>query len=197
MIKKVLKEIFLILGLSFIVFVIGIVILNLPIFLQDKNTENAKNEFRKELEKDKIEISSSPTLIIPALEIKVPIVFSNGKTNDEVMEDLKKGVVHLGGTALPGEKGNSVITGHSSDYPWNEGGYKQVFALLDKLEANDMIYIDYQSNRYNYKVTGKEVIENNRLDILNQTEGYILTLMTCYPPGTTFKRLIVRGELIQ
>lgn len=108
-----------------------------------------------------------------------------------IQESLKSGVVHYPKTAWPGEKGNIFITGHSSYYPWAEGNFKEVFALLHDVQMNDKIEVYYKQQKYTYKVFDIKVVKPEQIDILDQPDDYILTLMTCTPVGTNWKRLVI------
>ncbi|MBI5754683.1 class D sortase [Candidatus Peregrinibacteria bacterium] len=139
-------------------------------------------------------------LIIPKIGKNVPIVESKADNlysknwpdlEKELLSDLKRGVVHYPGTAFPGQKGNVFLTGHSSYYPWDDGEYKDVFALLGKLEVGDEIVLFYKQKEYRYKVSDIREVKPNNVDILKQTDDNRLTLMTCTPVGTTLRRLVI------
>lgn len=131
-------------------------------------------------------------IVIPRLGVNAPIVDSISLDEDQIMDDLEGGVVHVANTAYPGEVGNVFITGHSSYYPWARGGYKSVFALLDKLEHGDKIAMYHGGEKYIYQVVGQRIVSPADLGVLKQDSGEKkLTLMTCYPLGTNSKRLIV------
>lgn len=114
-----------------------------------------------------------------------------------IQEALREGVVHYPYTANPDQFGNVFITGHSSYYPWDEGRYKEIFALLHKLEVGDQYAITYQGKKYSYRVIEVFEIKPDDVSVLEQPlDKKISTLMTCTPIGTTLKRLIVRAELV-
>jgi sortase A len=109
---------------------------------------------------------------------------------------LKKGVAHARGSVFPGEEGNTYIFAHSTDAFYNVGVYNAVFYLLGKLKPGDEIDVFYKGKLYIYKVYEVKVVEASELKYLGkQKEKSTLTLQTCYPPGTTLKRLIVLAEL--
>lgn len=115
-----------------------------------------------------------------------------------IQEALREGVVHYPYTASPDQFGNVFITGHSSYYPWDEGRYKEIFALLHKLEVGDQYAIIYKGKKYHYRVTEVFEIKPDDVSVLEQPlDKKISTLMTCTPIGTTLKRLIVRAELVE
>jgi sortase A len=100
-------------------------------------------------------------------------------------------VVHYPGTAEPGQNGNVVITGHSSYFVWDPGGFKDVFALLHEVNIGDKIIVYHQQIPYSYQVYDKKVVMPDQVDVLTQAGENRLTLITCTPVGTNLKRLVV------
>ncbi len=143
-------------------------------------------------------VSADPRLIIPKLNVDVPVHF--GIQPSEVMSAMNHGVAHYrisGASAFPGEIGNTVITGHSAGDVYSSNPYKFIFSGLERLESGDLIYVNYNSVRYTYKVTKKEVVEpSNVASLKGVTDKPILTLVTCTPLGTSRYRLLVTGEQI-
>lgn len=109
---------------------------------------------------------------------------------------------HYAGTALPGEVGNVFLYGHSvMPFFFKASNYKTIFSNLHKLEDGDLIEISFADKVYKYKVFEKEVLDPKDVKPLETiTPAYLndktLSLMTCTPPGTTLKRLIVGAKLI-
>ncbi len=142
-------------------------------------------------------VNQNPTLIVPKIGLKVPVVYDEPSyENAAVQKALERGVVRYWNTANPGESGNVAILGHSSNNLLNAGSYKYAFVNLRRLEADDVIYLDYQNVRYAYKVTEKKVVAPTELSYIKPTEKPSLTLITCDPPGTDTNRLYVRAEQI-
>ena len=143
-------------------------------------------------------VSSDPRLIIPKLNVDVPINFDVALS--DVMSAMNHGVAHYrisGASAYPGEVGNFIITGHSAGDVYSSNPYKYIFSGLERLEEGDLIYVNYNSVRYTYKVTGKQVIEPTNVEALVvQTDRPLITLVTCTPLGTSRYRLLVTGEQI-
>lgn len=106
-------------------------------------------------------------------------------------------MVRYPGTARPGEVGNAFIFGHSSNYPWVKSDYNDVFALLDNLQNGDEIIIFYNQKKYVYRVTDRAEVKPGDVKALESRDPNKkeLSLMTCWPVGTTLKRLIVFAEL--
>ena len=143
-------------------------------------------------------------LVIPKLGKNVPLVDvmidhgANFETMHEVfMEELRKGVVRYPGTAEPGNLGNVFIFWHSSNFPWVKSEYNDIFALLDKLEKGDEIIIYYFQKKYVYTVTEHREVKPGDVKTLETRDKTKreLSLMTCWPVGTTLDRLIVFAEL--
>lgn len=133
-----------------------------------------------------------PTLIIPKINVDAPTIIDGSiRSEEQIQLALRNGVLHFPGTALPGEKGNSVIIGHSSGRLWAPGDYKFVFSLLEKLETGDKIFLDYDGIRYAYEITERTIVDPTQVSVLNQTEDYRLTLITCHPVGTNTQRLVL------
>ena len=143
-------------------------------------------------------VSPEPRLIIPKLNIDVPVHF--GIPLNQVMSSMNNGVAHYriaGASAYPGEIGNLVITGHSAGDIYSSNPYKYIFSGLERLEDGDLIYVNYNSVRYTYKVIKKEVVEPTDVAALViDTDKPILTLVTCTPLGTSRYRLLVFSEQI-
>lgn len=143
-------------------------------------------------------ISADPRLIIPKLNIDVPIRF--GVSLADVMSAMNNGVVHYrirGASAYPGEVGNFIITGHSAGDIYSSNPYKYIFSGLERLEDGDLIYVNYNSKRYTYRVIRKQVVEpSNVASLVVETDKPLITLVTCTPLGTSRYRLLVTGEQI-
>lgn len=142
-------------------------------------------------------VPAAPTITIPKINVHAPTVYEPSIAEANVQKALEGGIVHYGNTPVPGLAGNSVFFGHSSNDWWEPGNYKFVFILLDKLVPGEKFSIDYQSKRYVYEVTGSRVVEPTDLSVLTQTSSPTVTLITCTPPGTSWKRLVVTAKQVQ
>lgn len=147
-----------------------------------------------------VKVSPEPKLIIPKINVDVPVVYGYGYDHDSQMKAMAKGVAHFaipGANSVPGQVGNTVFAGHSSNDLFDSGDYKFIFVQLEKLELGDMIYVNYDSVRYTYTVTKKEVVKPTEVSKLTYpTTKPVLTLITCVPIGTANKRLLVTAEQI-
>jgi sortase A len=129
---------------------------------------------------------------IPKLKIKDALVTIAG-------DDLNKSLIHYGGTGLPGEYGTTVIFGHSVlPQFFDPANYKTIFSTLPTIKIGDDIFINYDNITYRYQVYDMVVTEPNDLSSLEQKfDDSYLTLITCVPPGTYWKRLNVKAKLIK
>lgn len=145
-------------------------------------------------------VSPDPRLIIPKLNIDVPVSFGISNDSNTIMSAMNNGVAHFaipGADAYPGEIGNLVISGHSAGDIYSNNQYKFIFSGLERLESGDLIYVNYQSVRYTYKVVKKDVVEPTDVAALvYETNKPMLTLITCTPLGTSRYRLLVTAEQI-
>lgn len=143
-------------------------------------------------------VSPEPRLLIPKLNIDVPVAFSIPTT--DVMSAMNHGVAQFsipGANALPGQIGNLVISGHSAGDIYSSNPYKFIFSGLERLSVGDLIYVNYNSTRYTYQMTGSSVVEPTDVSaLIYPTDKPVLTLITCTPLGTSRYRLLISAEQI-
>lgn len=112
--------------------------------------------------------------------------------------DLDAHLSHLPGSALPGEKGNVFISGHSSlPIFFRQGNYKAIFSKLPDIKKGDVIDIEAGGQKYEYIVKGLSIVDPKDIGVINppNSTGRFMSLMTCVPPGLYLKRLVVLAEL--
>lgn len=133
------------------------------------------------------------SVVIPKIGANARIVSNVNTANErEYSEALKKGVAQAQGTAFPGEGGHIFLFAHSTDYWWNVSSYNAIFYLLGKLVKGDDINIFYKGERFVYRVVDSKVVDPSEVEyITRKTNKEFVTLQTCWPLGTTFKRLLV------
>lgn len=141
---------------------------------------------------------SSPTQPDKTYSLSIPKL---GITNALVVTshtDLKKSLIQYPGTALPGDLGNTVIFGHSVlPQFFNPKNYISIFSTLHTLSKGEEIIIASEGVTYRYLITDMyEVMPDNLQPLAQSYDSHRLTLITCTPPGTYLRRLIIKAELI-
>lgn len=164
----------------------------------------AKEEVKYEINKivpskiDLTPLNKDFSILIPKINAVSPIIKNVDPYNKDIfLNSLQKGVAHAKGTVAPNQNGNVYLFAHSTDAFYNVNQYNAIFYLIGKLEKDDEIKIYYEDKEYLYKVIDKKVVSADDVKYLtDKTNEKILTLQTCYPPGTTFKRLIIIAKQI-
>lgn len=146
----------------------------------------------------------SPYLMIPKLNVEVPVVFGSANDVASMNVAMGNGVANFsipGASARPGEIGNFVISGHSAGNVYQNTNYKFIFSGLPRMVDGDLIYMDYEGKRYTYKMIGHTIVDPKDVNSLvriaqENPDKPIITLLTCYPLGTSRQRYIIYGEQI-
>ena len=135
------------------------------------------------------------SVIIPKIGASTRVIPNVDPDNpDEYLPLLAEGIAHAKGTVFPGITGNIYLFAHSADNWWAVGRYNAVFYLLKDMAAGDEIIVFFEGRRYNYVVDHTFVADPSEVSYLvdSQKSGREqLILQTCWPPGTTWKRLFV------
>jgi sortase A len=146
-------------------------------------------------------ITKEDRLIIPSISVDVPIIWgANAADQNSLNAAMDKGVVWFNvkqAHSKPGENGNFVVSGHSSNDWMDQGDYKFVFAPLEQMKVGDTFYVNYQQKRYVYRVSHTQVVKPTDINSL-QTDNSkpVITLITCTPLGTALNRLLVFADQI-
>lgn len=132
------------------------------------------------------------SLSIPSLNIEIANV-------DMASDDLAKNLVHYPQTALPGQSGSPVIFGHSTlPQFFDPTNYSTIFSTLPKIQIGSDIIVDFGGVKYTYRVTKMYEVKPTDLWVLRQEYNQkSLKLITCVPPGTKIRRLVVEASLIK
>lgn len=121
-------------------------------------------------------------LYIPKLKTKIPIY--EGTSDDE----LDKGVGHFTDSVLPGEKDNSVLSGHRDT----------VFRKLGEVGEGDLLIVKTSSGEFTYKVSKVRIVDKDDRTVIVPKPIATLTVSTCYPfhyIGTAPKRYVLIAYL--
>ena len=105
-------------------------------------------------------------LHVPRLKInQVILAGASGRT-------LAFGPGHLSGTALPGSRGHSIVSGHRDTH----------FTFLRDLIPDDEVHIQRSDGKIViYRVTGHQVVDARLAKFTDTPDRSTLTLVTCYP----------------
>jgi sortase A len=148
-----------------------------------------------------LDVGPDPKLIIPKLNIDVPVHFGISNDKATVNAAMQNGIAQFavpGASAMPGQNGNLALSGHSAGDVYDSGNrFRFIFSGLERLVADDTIFINYESKRFVYRVTESRVVEPTDVSALYLPEDRpYLTLITCTPLGTSRFRLLVFAEQI-
>ncbi len=100
---------------------------------------------------------------------------------------LRHAVGHISDTALPGEPGNVVLTGHRDTF----------FRPLRNIQPGDAITLKTLDADFQYQVESTEVVLPSDVQVLQSSGENTLTLVTCFPfyyVGAAPKRFIVHAR---
>lgn len=123
-------------------------------------------------------------LFIPKLDANLPIY--HGTDEDE----LEKGVGHFAGSVLPGEKDNSVLSGHRDT----------VFRKLGDVGKGDLLVVSTEAGEFTYKVRKVRIVDADDRTVIVPKPRATLTVTTCYPfdfIGDAPERYILVADLIK
>ncbi|MFI1225886.1 MULTISPECIES: sortase [Streptomyces] len=112
---------------------------------------------------------------------------------------LRAGVGHFPGTERPGQIGNYALAGHRS------GVASPAFRNIDRIKPGASISVT-TANRitYRYKVASIQTVAPTNVNVIAQVPGKptatpvkpVLTLVTCWPPNGSSKRVVVTADLV-
>ncbi len=129
-----------------------------------------------------VPVDALTRLTIPKIDLDSVVVEGTDR------KALLLGPGHMEATAVPGQPGNSVITGHRDTF----------FRHIYELDKGDPILVQRAGKTFQYQVTGKKIIEPDDLSVVRPTSDARLTLLTCYPIyyiGPAPKRLVVFAKM--
>lgn len=131
--------------------------------------------------------------------LRIPAIhedYSQVVVNGVGLEELKSGPGHYPGTALPGEVGNVVLSGHRTTYG-------APFERFDELTPGMAVVLETRDTWFTYRVTGSQIVSPTAIEVTYPVPGEagatptrrLLTMTTCHPKYSARERLIVSGEL--
>lgn len=132
-------------------------------------------------------------LIIPKIGVNAKVIPSvNPADPVSYAKALAEGVAEASTGFLPDQNGTVYLFSHSTNYDWFVKDLNAVFYLLKNLTAGDLIVLSYKEKLYAYKLTEKRIVRADQISYLTGQSGTrSLILETCWPPGSTYERLLV------
>ncbi|MEU5881066.1 class E sortase [Spirillospora sp. NPDC047279] len=160
---------------------------------QDLLGKELLNDWKGKVTTERVKLGKGLAMIrIPRFGVQYRFVVVEGVE----LADLRKGPGHYPGSALPGEVGNFVVSGHRTTY-------SAPFNRTAELRTGDKILIDTRQKQYVYEVTGKKIVKPSAVEVTapvpfkpkDKPSKKLITLTTCHPKYSAAQRLIIFGEL--
>lgn len=156
--------------------------------LTESNNLNTKRNFEYSERENSIEI--------PKIKISAPLIVDKSLDDNAIFKALDRGVVLYPGSFLPGEKGQTIILGHSAPQGWPKIKYDWVFSQINDLEVGDEIFVYFDNKKYTYWLENKIFLERGEELPENLTNSEnMLILTSCWPPGKNLKRIAILAKL--
>ena len=133
------------------------------------------------------------SIIVEKIGADAPIIANVDASNKSVYNAaLKRGVAHALGTSFPGQPGVTYLFAHSTDTIFNVPRFNAVFYLLGDLVPGAKVVVFFSGKRFDYVVRQTKITDPEDVSYFTaKIEKQVLVLQTCYPPGTTWKRLLI------
>jgi sortase A len=141
-----------------------------------------------------VSLGGLPTrIVVPAANVDVPVqevgvTFENGKA---VWETAWRAAGHHLDSAMPGQPGNVVITGHVSVA---DRSNLAVFSALDRVAEGDLVEVHSGDQVYRYAVNKVLTVPPSAVKLLRSDSTATVTLVTC--TRDLKNRLVVIGTLV-
>ena len=135
--------------------------------------------------------------IVANYSISIPKLGIENARVTNANNDLSKSLIQYNSDSILPFKGNTIIFGHSTlPQLYNPDDYKTIFANAYKLAVGDTVTVRVKNTLHSYKIESVTVVDPDDSSILSQNlSDSFLTLVTCTPPGTVWKRLVVKARL--
>jgi len=132
------------------------------------------------------QLESFGSISIPAIGVTAPLHMGIGKSS------LAKGFGLWPNTALPGNKGNTVIAGHRTSHT-------HPLLNIDKIALGDIIYFYTPAGTAKYVVMKRQIVKPDDVWITRQTRTATATatLFACSPPHSVTNRYVVTASLVK
>jgi sortase A len=190
----------LILAVSLVLLIAGITIIvkNVQPFLVGNKVQKAaakpapvlKNTPLKQPNENLPLYTSAPAMGAVIGDLRIPKLGATLSIYEGANEDeLARGVGHFARSVLPGEKDNTILSGHRDT----------VFRRLGEVGKNDTLIVQTSAGVFTYKVYKVRIVDANDRTVIVPKPRATLTVTTCYPfhyIGDAPKRYVLVANLI-
>lgn len=122
-------------------------------------------------------------IVIPSLQISLGIKPAN--IVFETWEVRQDGASYGEHSALPGNFGNTIIFSHA---------LPELFGNLKNITEGETVHLFTDLDWFAYKVTKKEIVSPEQVEVLDKINNYQLILFTCIGPNDE-NRLVITSTL--
>jgi sortase A len=143
------------------------------------------------------DMSAVERIIIPAilLDTEVKYVPFDGFT--WLIRGLRYEIAWLGDTSWPGLGSNTVLAGHVTVSGIGNGPFRK----LEELGDGELIFLQTEENSYTYRVSGRTIVDDSDLSVVEPSDSPKLTLITCVEwdeeEEIYLKRLVLFADLVR
>jgi sortase A len=131
-----------------------------------------------------VELTQIGTISIPKIGLEHPIY--EGIT----LTVIDHGPGHWPGSAMPGQRGNTVFPGHRVTH-------SHPFLDIDQLAPGDDVVFRTNAGTFTYAVTGTKIVRPTDMWVIDPTPQPTMTLIACHPKHSARQRIIVSGKLVR
>lgn len=135
-------------------------------------------------------------IIIPKIGVSTSLIIPSEGTDAVYLKKLlDDGAVLYPDSPRFGQRGQTVVLGHSAPDGWPKIKHDTIFSRLAELEEGDQIIVVYNDKTYSYSIKQSEIVEKGADIPALAGADSALALVTCWPPGRDIKRIIVQAAL--
>ncbi len=131
-----------------------------------------------------VELTQLGTISIPKIGLEHAVY--EGVT----LTVLDHGPGHWPGSAMPGQRGNTVFPGHRVTH-------SHPFLDIDRLAPGDPVVFHTGAGTFTYAVTGTKIVRPTDLWVIDPTPQPTMTLIACHPKHSARQRIVVTGKLVR
>lgn len=134
------------------------------------------------------ERAKSPIIAIGKIEIP-SIGVSHTIYEGVTLTVVDHGPGHWPGSAMPGDRGNTVFAGHRT-------AHDKPFADFDLVKVGEKVIFQVGGRTSTYEVTKNFMVNGSETSIALPTPDTTMTLFACHPKGSAKQRIVLQGKLL-